>query len=243
MSNKKSGMKIREMDLVKKLEIIEKIEELEFSSEYALGILEMLSKDIEEEIKIKVAQALVLFECQKAEDILISIMLDESELVRINTCDSLCISNSETVIELLKKRVVEDKCGLVRSYAALSIVDVALKTNYCKHKLVEFFEEISDKEKTKSIKIYYYNSLYRLGVKKYLLVLIGEINNRIYTNRCAVINLLTDLLTEGLLVPKDIQKVKEAILKRLEKEKSIAVKSTINDVLNIFSLADKSLET
>ena len=65
-----------------------------------------------------------------------------------------------------------------------------------------------------------------LGDKEYFNLILSEINNRYYRNRCAVVNILADLLTNENYVS-----VKTALTERLKVEKANSVISSINKVI------------
>lgn len=116
---------------------------------------------------------------------------------------------------------------MVRGYAALSIADIALNIRLDTKNLVVFFQNVLKGEKDIWVKINLYKVLYILGDKRYFELLIDEINNRCYRNRCAVVNILADLLTtENFILVKTI------LMERLKVEKTNSVVSSINKVIS-----------
>lgn len=221
-----NSLNLRNKSIEEKLDIIDEIEDANFITENSLEILGYLSLDQNEELRSRVAEVLVLSNSPKAEKILINLLNDEDEIVRVNACDSLGISDSLEVLELLKERTLRDKSSMVRGYAALSIADVATRINYNLKDLANFLINILKKERVTWVKISYYNALYVLGEKNYLKLLINELNNRLYRNRCSVVNSLYNIISY-----ENSEQIKSALVKRMKVEKTIAVKSTIEKVL------------
>lgn len=218
---------IRDKSLDEKLDIVDKIADADCFSENDLKILNILSYDEESEIRYRVAETLVFFDSPDAEKILIRLVDDEDKLVRVNACDSLCNSKSIEVLNLLKERVLKDKSSLVRRYAALSISDIANNTSCNRGELVKFFHNAMLKEKVIGVKISFFKALYSLGEKAKINDLLRELNNRLYVNRCATVNVLSDIISN-----ENKKEVKPALQKRYEVEKTVAVRSSIQNVLN-----------
>ena len=226
MSNDFNEIELKGKSLMDKLDIIEQIEESECIMEQDIKKLELLSDDSDEEVRARVAELLVFSDSDIAEKILIKLLEGSDELVRVNACDSLCNSASLEVLNMLKDKVLRDKSSLVRGYAALSVADIAIKLNCNIEELSEFFEYALKKEKVNWVKFNFYKVLYMLGNKSYLHMLIKELNNRQYRNRCAVVNILSELLASDTVV-----EIKSSVVERYKIEKSIAVKSAIEKVV------------
>lgn len=222
-------MKVNKMNYEEKLSILDKIEERLYDEQTSIEYLMTLFNDKEDEIRSRVAEVLILFESFQAKQILLKLLNDKDELVRTNVCDSLSNINSLDVVNILKSKVKNDKSSLVRSYAILAIVDIFINNKFdIKENLVLFFKTALKKEKIIGVKICYYKALYiLLGDNNYLFLLIAELNNRLYRNRCATVNLLISLINKG---NKNI--IYEALVKRLNIEKTIAVKSSIEKIID-----------
>ena len=227
MANKYNKINVKNQDLFGKLDIIDKIDKNNQFTKQEVEILDKLSDDEDEEIRSRVAELLVFVDSKLAEKILVRLLDDKDELVRVNACDSLCNSDSLEVINLLKNKMLKDKSALVRGYAALSIADIATKINSDFHELNEFFRYVHSKEKTQWVKINFYKVLYMLGDNSYLNILISELNNRLYRNRCAAVHILSELVSN-----QNIKLIKTALTERLKVDTSIAVRSTIQKVIN-----------
>lgn len=217
---------LRDMTLVEKLDLIDNIKNSNCFIENDLNILVCLSHDKDDEIRARVAEVIVFSDSLTAEKILIELLKDKAELVRVNACDSLCNSNSIKVLKLLKETILMDKSSLVKGYAALSIADIATRINYNAEELIEFFKSAVKKEKVNWVKINFYKALYMLGDESYLDILINELNNKFYRNRCAIVNILSEIVTH-----ENLTKIRAALIERLKIEKTFAVSSTIEKVI------------
>lgn len=230
MSKKNIENEIKNMGLYEKLDLIEAIGDSGSSSFTGKNseFLKNLSHDEEGEVRAKVAEILVLSNSSFTEKILINLLKDKDELVRIHACDSLCVSNSCIVINHLKDRVLKDKSSLVRGYAALSIGDIASNRNCDFKELEVFFTKVLAKERVNWVKLNFYKALYLIGDESYLDLLISELKNRSYRSRCLIVNILSDLVSKHNLFL-----IRTALTERLEIEKTVAVRSTIEKTLLI----------
>ncbi len=218
---------IEKKTIEEKLDLIERIENDNKANKTNFKILELLSSDKDDEIRSRVAESLINFQFKESEEILKRLLNDDAELVRVNACDSLYFSKDLEVNEILKTKLVKDRSSLVRGYATLSLVDISknLDLTY-KEDLYNFLITSLKKEKVKWVKINIYKALYLLGDESYLNQLMHKVDNRYYRNRCAVVNVLGDILTNN-----NSNIIKERLVKRKKVEKSIAVSSSIDKVL------------
>lgn len=227
MPNDNFKTKLKNKNVDEKLEIIEEIELSNCKSSNELKILNYLSKDKDDEIRARVAEILVIYDNLEAEKILISLLRDNDPLVRVNACDSLYNSNSLEVLNLLKNRVLYDKSSLVRGYATASLTDIALNIKIDFKDLVKFFQNVLEKEKNQWVRINLYKVLYQLGDKKYLTQLLKELNNRLYKNRSAVVSAIVEIISG-----ENVNAIKTALIERMKVEKTLAVNSKIENVIN-----------
>lgn len=84
-----------------------------------------LLKTNNSEIKSYIAELLVMASGEDAEIALINLCKDEDELVRVNACDSLSVFSTSASYEQLLKSALNDPSILVRTYAVLSLADIA----------------------------------------------------------------------------------------------------------------------
>jgi HEAT repeat protein len=195
-----------------------------------LEILRQLSEDESDEVRWTAAEILFNFKNITAEKILLKLMSDPNEVVRVCACESL--SNGQTMKTLLylKERFIKDKSSLVRGYAAGSIVEVAKRrSNILDLNLVRFLEDRLQIERSSGVKIRIYEALFNYGEEKYFYLLLNEINNKNYRNRCVVVNIMGDLISDEnktIILP--------ILQKRFVIEKTKAVKSLIENILEKF---------
>ena len=216
-------MKFREKE-----KILRQIEEKSYEEELDendYSILNKLSYDKEVFIRDLVAVILVESSDEKGEEILLRLTNDKEWLVRADACDSLCISESVTTYNLLKKIAKKDTSGYVRGYAILSLGDIADKINK-EDELLEYLEDRLKHEKVEFTKINIYAVLYNLGRKEYFDNLVSMLNSKKYQNRNSVVNSLNDIANED---NKDM--IINLLLEHKKKETAMSVIYTINDVI------------
>lgn len=227
MEDKFADIYKKNRDSFQKLKMVEQLENIDNLSNDNLKLLDYLSNDEDYEVKAKVAEVLVESNNTEAEKILIKLLKDKDELVRVNACDSLCNSNSYEVICLLKDRILKDKSNLVKGYAILSLADIFVRLNNDIEENRNFFRNLLKIEKVQWVRINIYKALYMIGENMYLDILIKELNNRYYRNRCAVVNILSELISN-----ENNKRIEKALTERLKIENSIAVKSSIENIIS-----------
>ena len=189
------------------------------------SILDKLSYDKDVFIRDRVAEILVESSDEKGEEILLRLTNDNDWLVRADACDSLCISESVTTYNLLKKMAKKDTSGYVRGYAILSLGNMADKINK-EDELLEYLEDRLKHEKVQFTKIDIYAVLYNLGRKEYFDNLVSMLNSKKYLNRGSVVNILNYIANED---NRDM--IIKVLLEHKKKETAMSVVYTINDVI------------
>ena len=159
------------------------------------NILLQLSQHDDSEIRAYVAKLLVLANGNKFETALINMCNDEDELVRVNACDSLSAFATTDAYKQLVNSALNDSSTLVKNYAILSIVDIMNYIDIDINELKSLFLDNLQKEEI-SILAACFKGLYVLGYKKYLKNIIDLVSTENYQDRCAVINILGDLITD-----------------------------------------------
>lgn len=170
-----------------------------------------MANDVDEDIRLYLAVKLVNYEDTKSEQLLLHLISDRSDIVRANACDSIYWSKSTEVLDLLLMRAKDD-IYLVRGYAILSIADILLSLNDKSY--IRDLNELYSKEKSLWTRICYYQSFYRLGLEKYLDLLISSLCAKKYNYRIAAINFLFDIVNET-----NKQNILEALNQHLITEK------------------------
>ena len=228
-------MKFREKE-----KILRQIEEKSYEEELDendYSILNKLSYDKEVFIRDLVAVILVESSDEKGEEILLRLTNDKEWLVRADACDSLCISESVTTYNLLKKIAKKDTSGYVRGYAILSLGDIADKINK-EDELLEYLEDRLKHEKVQFTKINIYAVLYNLGRKEYFDNLVSMLNSKKYLNRGSVVNILNYIANED---NRDM--IIKVLLEYKKKETAMSVVYTINDVIKEIEEMDEDEES
>ncbi|WP_347994815.1 HEAT repeat domain-containing protein [uncultured Eubacterium sp.] len=228
-------MKFREKE-----KILRQIEEKSYEEELDendYSILNKLSYDKEVFIRDLVAVILVESSDEKGEEILLRLTNDKEWLVRADACDSLCISESVTTYNLLKKIAKKDTSGYVRGYAILSLGDIADKINK-EDELLEYLEDRLKHEKVQFTKINIYAVLYNLGRKEYFDNLVSMLNSKKYLNRGSVVNILNYIANED---NRDM--IIKVLLEHKKKETAMSVVYTINDVIKEIEEMDEDEES
>lgn len=226
MVNAYSETDLKSKSIDDKLDIIEAIASKKTFNENDIKVLDSFSHDRNSEVRARVAEILVLSNSVRTEEILVRLLKDKNVLVRTNACDSLCYSKSLEVFNLLKGIIYTDKSSLVKGYAILSMADIANNIKYNIKEFSCFLRCILKKEKVSRVKINIYTVLYKLGDKQFIDKLLNELNNRSYRNRCAVVNSLSEIL-----INENKIMIKSALNERLKREKTIAVRNSIEKVL------------
>lgn len=191
-----------------------------------ISLLIQLSKHNDPEIRSYVAELLVLANDSKAENALINLCNDKDELVRVNACDSLSAFATVDTYKQLVNCILNDSSLLVKNYAILSLVDIMNYIEIDRDELKNLFLNISREDEI-SISAACFKGLYVLGYKEYFKNIIDLAVAKNYQDRCAVVNILGDIIT------KDNNQIILSALKDLKKmEKSEAVNSTIDRIIN-----------
>lgn len=190
-----------------------------------VNMLLQLSQSREPEIRAYTAELLVKANDDKAEKILIDMCEDEDELVRVNACDSLCAFASAETYERLAKSFLTDRSLLVKRYALLSIIDIMNDIKIDREKLKSFFISNVNTEDL-GICAACFKGLYLMGEEKYLDRLLNLTKSENYQDRCMVLNILEDIITE-----KNKECILSAVKELRKAESSNAVNSIIDRIM------------
>lgn len=222
MLDKKEVANMNINDAYDILDIISEKNEIDSND---LKTLVQLSQCDDPEIKAYVAELLAVAKGVEAEKTLIYLCNDSDELVRVNACDSLSTFPSENSYNCLIKRVLDDSSMLVKTYAILSIIDII---DYIKIDTNELKSLLNTNSNSKEISLcaVCYKGLYILGEDNQLGKLIELLNTDKYNDKCMVLNMLEDILTEN---NKDY--ILSSIKNLRKTESSIAVISVIDRML------------
>lgn len=213
-------------DLFDKINTLELVGNKDKLTPNDYNLLESYSNDDNYEIRSKVAEILVSYKDLEAERILLKLLSDNDDLVRTNASDSLCNYDSPEVIKELMKRVLSDRSNLVRGNSIMSLSDIIVRLNYKLDFYKKFFTNALKSENDDWVKIHIYRALYLLGDTVYLDLIINELNNDSYRNRCAIVNILEELISDN-----NYEIIKKVLMQRLNMEDSFAVRDTIENLI------------
>ena len=190
------------------------------------NILIRLSHHNDSEIRDYAAELLVLASGAEAESTLTSLTDDNDEAVRVNACDSLSAFPTVNTYKKLYESAVNDSSPLVRKFALLSLADIMNNINADKGILRDLFLK-SSQNSDAAISSAGYRGLYMLGDKKYLNNLIELTKAENYQDRCSVVNILGDIISN-----ENKHLIISALKGLREKEQSEAVKSAVNKIID-----------
>lgn len=190
------------------------------------NILIRLSHHNDSEIRAYAAELLVLASGAEAESTLTSLTYDNDEAVRVNACDSLSAFPTVNTYKKLYESAVNDSSPLVRKFALLSLADIMNNINADKGILRDLFLK-SSQNSDAAISSAGYRGLYMLGHKEYLNNLIELTKAENYQDRCSVVNILGDIISN------ENKHFIISVLKNLRaKEQSEAVNSAVNKIID-----------
>ncbi len=152
-----------------------------------------MANDADEDVRLYLAEKLASYKNAKSEQLLLHLISDQSDIIRANACDSIYWSASTEVLNLLLVKAKNDRY-LVRGYAILSIADILPNLNDDSY--MKDLNELYLKEKSLWTRMCYYQSFYRLGLEKYLDLLISSLCAKKYNYRIAAVNFLFDIVNE-----------------------------------------------
>lgn len=159
MIDKYLEINLKNKDSFDKLDMIEELEVTNCNTADYYKLLDYLSNDKDYEVRAKVAEVLVAPNNSEADKILIKLLRDKDELVRVNACDSLCTSNSYDVINHLKDTILKDKSNLVKGYAILSLADIVIRLNNDLSEAIEFLKSTLQIQRVQLVRINIYKAL------------------------------------------------------------------------------------
>ena len=148
-----------------KLAFIDSLDSLDNQSvQRWLGTIVLLANDRNTEVRMALAEQLVLFDCDEVEDILCSMLDDKNRMVRLEAVDSLSVGRHEESIEKVAAMLAKEG-SLIRMYAAATLFDLITNAYGMNEKAFEKYRRIvkSEFENEKNLRvllIYYRNEYY-----------------------------------------------------------------------------------
>ncbi len=196
-------------------------------TEEDMEFLKVLSKSKFSDVKINMAGILVNCETPESVNVLLSMVDDEDDLVRVNAIDSLCNCQDVKVMKILMEIAQKDNSELVRRYAILSAVDIADNIEKCDYTAVaHFLKQRAKRESDIGIKLACYR-LYLFDDKNYLTQLEMGLLDADYRNRCATVHGLSEIADS-----KNSEHIRNILIKAREAEKIYTVTDAIDHALS-----------
>lgn len=185
-----------------------------------VDLLPML-KDSDSEVRMLAIESIgKLADGKLYADNIVESLKDKSELVRIAAAEILGELGSPIVLDNLKV-ALNDKSELVRSYAAEAIGSIGQQES------IETLEAYLLNEDNENAKVGFYVGLYKLNKKDVLEKLLSLFESKDYRVRCATANSLSILN----LTSSEISQVISVLKQALDKEKTVAARSSIENTL------------
>lgn len=216
------------MDVISKLEKIEQIYDTEPLSEKELTLLEVLSTDTDAEVRLNACKALQMFPYAQTESLFLKMLQDTDDLVQCEACEGLAFGDSEYAWNALFQ-TARDSSGMLRGYAIASLADVQRNMGVGADITVAFLQELLNKEEDDWVRIIIYRSLIVLGMESYALNFLEHRRDSDYHNRCALLNLLEEMLDDDLW--KRTELLPDVLREMLTNENSRAVIEKIQMLL------------
>lgn len=179
--------------------------------------LRKLLGDKESLVRVRAAESIGILHDRSSINDLISLLSDKSDIVRIEAIDSLGAMRAKKAEDALIESLLNDRNALVRGYAAESLGEIGSS------KAKEIIPKLLLTEKQGHAKLRMYSALYMMGDRKNIKQVFLFLKSRYYRLRCATVNTLLFIVED-----EDIDETLKVLTEALQKEKTIAVKSTIN---------------
>ena len=153
-----------------KLAFIDSLDNLDNQSvQRYLGTIALLANDRNTEVRMALAEQLVLFDCDEVEDILCSMLDDKNRMVRLEAVDSLSVGRHEESIEKVAAMLVKEG-SMIRMYAALTLFDLITNAYGMNAKAFEKYRQIVksefENEKNPRVLLVYYQNEYYMQPEK-----------------------------------------------------------------------------
>lgn len=210
---------IEDEDLAVKITAIELLSNFN-SNQTAKKALIQLTNDPDTEVRMYSIESLSNFSGDDVEEAVITRLEDPDSLVRMTAAECLGYIGHTKAIPYLCK-LISDNNELVRMYTAEALGKLGDRS------LIPFLSDRLKIEKRNAARLGFFIGLYLLGEKHFLNSIIGLLKVKSYRVRCATANSL------GKLANKDnYQIIRTNLLKALEKEDTIAARSSLKTALS-----------
>lgn len=164
-------------------------------------------------------------------DVVLKLLSDNDECVRIEMIEACYACEQESVRKKLFQMLKKAK-GLEKGYLLLALSYIYQDN---KKKIVNILNE-----NIHSLDVYEkmdaYVGLIILGYDSYLKEVLKFLESSEYYVRCAVLNMLSELIQNNLIKEEDLKTIVNVVNKICDKEETQAVKSSIQHLFEIMNL-------
>lgn len=214
---------IKHLNADEKWNLLNNLDDALCLSEDEIDFILQLTNDSDPDVRIRSAQLLAQVPSHIAQPVLLALLQDGDDLVRVNACDSLSNCPTRESLVSLKRIAKQDRIYLVRGYAVISIGDISFQLPLEKETTKLFLLNGYAHEKSTWVKISYSYALYLAGIKEYSQFILDQVNNRYYHIRCHAIQMLhylmnPDLAEDSISILEDRLKIETslAVLQRIQ---------------------------
>lgn len=157
--------------------------------------LSIWSRHKDSYVRALVAETLVCFPKQQAENLLLRLARDRVAFVRTEAYDSLAAFGSKKVFEVLSSAVQGEKNCLARYYAIISLTEVILRFDDegKRRSAQESFLHGAEEEKDHGCRLAYFNARYQFGETGVLTDIMQFLRDPDYHLRYRAVATLSDL--------------------------------------------------
>lgn len=180
----------------------------------------LLTEDPDEEVRYLALEALWGYTGEEVFDAHVRRLKDSDELVRMSAVEGLGELRDARAEKYLV-RSLSDEEEIIRRDAAAGLGKIGVQT------AIPVLQKHLQQEKSSLAKVGIYNGLYLLGSQIHLQSLLNLLSDPSYVVRCAVANTVVTLADQ-----ENEKSIKKALKVALRKESTIAVQSTIQEVLD-----------
>ncbi len=207
-----------------KISLIDSMEDINNLTDEHFGIVLKYVSDKDSFVRSRCAYMLGEFmlaerKTKEALNLLLDLCSDKDAFVRTEVYDSLSLFPNKRAECLLYQAILNEPDELARSYAVLAWSDIV----FCLHEThdddIKFLLDTLGKEKSEMCRLDCWYGLYLFGYGQALSHILGFLRSEDYCKRCAVLNLLSDIMRDE---DKDI--IMSAVEELLQTEETIAVK-------------------
>ena len=148
------------------------------------------------EVRLELTEVLVNYPNINSDIVLTYLANDSDFLVRASACDSLCCSQSETVLIFLINKAETDANYIVRGYAAMSFGDVLLNCDISNKNKCAYLERLKKsfiRERSRWTKISMAYALCVNNQNEYINYIVNEVNSNSFHLKIAALNTLIQL--------------------------------------------------